>query len=54
MTVLENVNLETYYDHFTRVLGDHRQSAVLGSFHEQERMWNTKPENMNIGHNQQL
>ncbi|XVF06174.1 hypothetical protein REPUB_Repub06bG0024800 [Reevesia pubescens] len=40
VNVLENFNSETYYDHFTRVLGDHRQSAVLGSFHEQERMWN--------------
>ncbi|XWS58257.1 hypothetical protein CRYUN_Cryun08bG0018400 [Craigia yunnanensis] len=54
VTVLENVNLETYYDHFTRVLGDHRQSAVVGSFHEQERMWNSPPEKMKIDHNQQL
>ncbi|XVE89760.1 hypothetical protein DITRI_Ditri20bG0020800 [Diplodiscus trichospermus] len=54
VTVLENINPETYYDHFARVLGDYRQSAVLGSFLEQERMWNTKPENMNIDHNQQL
>ncbi|XP_022719303.1 uncharacterized protein LOC111277257 isoform X2 [Durio zibethinus] len=54
VTILENFNPETYYDHFVRVLGDHRQSAVLGSFHEQERMWNSPPEKMNFVHNQQV
>lgn len=54
VNVLENVNLETYYDYFSRVLGDHRKSAVLGSFHEQEKMWNSPPEKMNIGHIHQL
>ena len=51
---MKNKDPKTYYDHFVRVLGDHGQSAVLGSFHEQERMWNSPPEKMNIGHNQQL
>lgn len=49
--VLENINSQAYYDHFTRVLGDHRQSAVLASFHEQERLWTSRPESINIGHN---
>ncbi|XP_012492990.1 nucleoside hydrolase 3 isoform X1 [Gossypium raimondii] len=52
--VLENINSQAYYDHFTRVLGDHRQSAVLASFHEQERLWTSRPESINIGHNQKL
>ncbi|KAL4377025.1 hypothetical protein GQ457_02G035390 [Hibiscus cannabinus] len=54
VNVLENINPEAYYDHFTRVLGDHRQSAILGSFHEQERLWTSGPESMNIDHNQNL
>lgn len=50
--VLENVNPQAYYDHFAMVLGDHRQSAVLGSFHEQERMWNSPAVKTNMVHNQ--
>ncbi|OMO99027.1 hypothetical protein COLO4_13558 [Corchorus olitorius] len=50
VNVLENVNQEAYYEHFARVLGDSRQSAVLGSFHEQEIMWNSPPERTNFGH----
>ncbi|KAE8675509.1 receptor-like cytosolic serine/threonine-protein kinase RBK2-like [Hibiscus syriacus] len=54
VNVLENVNPDAYYDHFTRVLGDHRQSAVLGSFHEQERLWTSRRGSMNIDHNRKL
>lgn len=41
--ILENVNAEAYYAHFAEVLSDHRQSAVIGSFQEQKRIWSTPP-----------
>ncbi|XP_012089456.2 uncharacterized protein LOC105647839 [Jatropha curcas] len=41
--ILENVNPEAYFNHFAEVLKDHRQSAFIGSFQEQERIWNTPP-----------
>ncbi|KAH9688899.1 iu nuc hydro domain-containing protein [Citrus sinensis] len=41
--VLESLNVAAYYDHFAEVLGDHRQSAVIGSFYDQEKTWNTPP-----------
>ncbi|XP_015875259.2 nucleoside hydrolase 3 [Ziziphus jujuba] len=37
--VLKNVNEDAYYDHFTGVFGDHKQSAVIGSFWEQKIIW---------------
>ncbi|KAI9187118.1 hypothetical protein LWI28_024626 [Acer negundo] len=45
--VMESVNVAAYYDHFAEVLRDQNQSAVIGSFHEQEKIWNTPP-NQNI------
>uniref|UniRef100_A0A5B7BPA6 Inosine/uridine-preferring nucleoside hydrolase domain-containing protein n=1 Tax=Davidia involucrata TaxID=16924 RepID=A0A5B7BPA6_DAVIN len=39
--VLENVNPMVYYDLFANQLGDEKQSAVLGSFYEQRRIWST-------------
>lgn len=41
--VLESLNVAAYYDHFAEVLGDHKQSAVIGSFYDQEKTWNTPP-----------
>ncbi|KAK1584599.1 hypothetical protein Q3G72_034327 [Acer saccharum] len=45
--VMGSVNVAAYYDHFAEVLRDQNQSAVIGSFHEQEKIWNTPP-NQNI------
>lgn len=39
--VLENLDPLAYYNAFTNRLGDVKQSAVVGSFHEQRRIWNT-------------
>ncbi|KAK0599253.1 hypothetical protein LWI29_003626 [Acer saccharum] len=41
--VMESVNVAAYYDHFAEVLRDQNQSAVIGSFQEQEEIWNTPP-----------
>lgn len=41
--VLESINPEAYYDHFGNQLGDHRQSAVIGSYDEQKRIWSYTP-----------
>jgi hypothetical protein len=41
--ILENVNPTAYYDLFANQLGDAKQSAVVGSFGDQRRMWNTPP-----------
>lgn len=41
--ILENVNPAAYYDLFANQLGDAKQSAVVGSFDDQRRMWNTPP-----------
>ncbi|XP_044484801.1 uncharacterized protein LOC123210486 [Mangifera indica] len=50
--VLENLNPMAYYNMFADKLGDKKQSAVIGSFDEQSRIWRTKPtnqtENFNI------
>lgn len=37
--VLENVNPKAYYDMFAKQLGNGEQSAVIGSFNEQKRIW---------------
>ncbi|PHT59863.1 hypothetical protein CQW23_02226 [Capsicum baccatum] len=39
--VLENVDPLAYYKVFANRLGDVKQSAVVGSFDEQRRIWNT-------------
>ncbi|KAL5768411.1 hypothetical protein ACOSQ2_015194 [Xanthoceras sorbifolium] len=42
--VLESLNVAAYYDNFAEVLRDQsHQSAVIGSFQEQERIWTTLP-----------
>ncbi|TXG65680.1 hypothetical protein EZV62_006955 [Acer yangbiense] len=41
--VMESVDVAAYYDHFAEVLRDQNQSAVIGSFQEQEEIWNTPP-----------
>ncbi|CAI9779793.1 unnamed protein product [Fraxinus pennsylvanica] len=39
--VLENVDQDAYYDIFANRLRDEKQSAIVGSFEEQRRIWNT-------------
>ncbi|XP_039048649.1 uncharacterized protein LOC120189434 isoform X2 [Hibiscus syriacus] len=41
--ILKNVDTTSYYDLFADKLGDQNQSAVLGSYDEQRKMWNTLP-----------
>ncbi|WCJ23642.1 inosine-uridine preferring nucleoside hydrolase family protein [Euphorbia peplus] len=41
--VLENVDSEAYYDVFAKQLGKKKQSAVIGSFNEQKRIWSRQP-----------
>lgn len=37
--VLENLDPSAYYNLFAKRLGDEKQSAVIGSFNEQRRIW---------------
>ncbi|KAG9135584.1 hypothetical protein Leryth_002317 [Lithospermum erythrorhizon] len=37
--VLEKLDIVSYYDIFAERLGDEKQSAVVGSFNAQKRMW---------------
>lgn len=39
--LLENVDPQAFYDLFSHELGDEKQSAVIGSFDDQKRMWST-------------
>lgn len=39
--VLENVDPLAYYNAFANRLGDVKQSAIVGSFDKQRRIWNT-------------
>lgn len=41
--ILENLDSKAYYKTFANRLGDELQSAVIGSFEEQKRIWNTPP-----------
>ncbi|KAL2464092.1 Inosine-uridine preferring nucleoside hydrolase family protein [Forsythia ovata] len=41
--VLEDVDPFAYYNVFANRLGDKKQSAIVGSFEEQRRIWNTPP-----------
>ncbi|XP_010279283.1 PREDICTED: uncharacterized protein LOC104613245 [Nelumbo nucifera] len=41
--ILESVNPVAYYDHFASRLCDKLQSAVIGSFDEQKRIWSRPP-----------
>lgn len=43
--VLENLDPVAYYDIFANELGKKKQSAVVGSFNDQKRIWSTPPEN---------
>ncbi|CAN1149859.1 Nucleoside hydrolase 3 [Linum perenne] len=42
--VLEHVDRNAYYEAFVNRLGDKKQSAVIGSFEEQKRIWSRPPE----------
>lgn len=39
--LLENVDPRAFYDLFSQQLGNEKQSAVIGSFDDQKRMWST-------------
>ncbi|CAA2961061.1 inosine-uridine preferring nucleoside hydrolase [Olea europaea subsp. europaea] len=39
--VLENIDPDAYYDILASRFGDEKQSAIVGSFEEQRRIWNT-------------
>ncbi|KAK1318523.1 Uridine nucleosidase 1 [Acorus calamus] len=39
VNILTSLDSETYYGHFTDMLGDRVQSAVIGSFEEQTKIW---------------
>lgn len=39
--ILESFDETAYYDLFANRIGDKKQSAVVGSFSEQKRMWST-------------
>ena len=41
--VLRSVNATAYYDHFVNVLMNQIQSARIGSFAAQKRIWSTPP-----------
>ena len=41
--VLENLDTIAYYGEFAKGLGRKKQSAVIGSFDEQRRIWNRPP-----------
>lgn len=41
--ILEDLDDMVYYDLFATRLGDEKQSAVIGSFDEQRRIWSTSP-----------
>lgn len=45
--VLKNVDTMAYYHLFADLMGDQNQSAVLGSYDEQRKMWSTPPNEMN-------
>ncbi|MBA0841243.1 hypothetical protein Goarm_003744, partial [Gossypium armourianum] len=44
--VLKNVDTMAYYHLFADQMGDQNQSAVLGSYDEQRKMWSTPPNEM--------
>lgn len=39
VNILESLNPEAYYDHISNLLGNQMQSAVIGSFNDQKRVW---------------
>ncbi|KAI8022712.1 Pyrimidine-specific ribonucleoside hydrolase RihA [Camellia lanceoleosa] len=39
--LLKNVDQVKYYEHFSNVIGDNVQSAVMGSFDKQKTIWST-------------
>ncbi|CAL1397067.1 unnamed protein product [Linum trigynum] len=40
---LKSIDPDAYYEAFANQLGEKEQSAVIGSFEEQKRIWNTPP-----------
>lgn len=45
--ILKNVNPIAFYERFAVQLGEKKQSAVIGSFSEQKRLWSTPNKSRN-------
>ncbi|WOL01824.1 hypothetical protein Cni_G10541 [Canna indica] len=43
VNIVDNLDSEAYYNVFADLLGDKKQSAVIGSFEEQKKIWSTPP-----------
>ncbi|XP_058082574.1 nucleoside hydrolase 3-like isoform X2 [Magnolia sinica] len=41
ISILKSLNTKAYYHHYATLLGDKTQSAVIGSFEDQRRIWST-------------
>eukprot|EP00268_Persea_americana_P016416 TRINITY_DN17783_c0_g1_i6.p1 TRINITY_DN17783_c0_g1~~TRINITY_DN17783_c0_g1_i6.p1 ORF type:complete len:889 (+),score=153.08 TRINITY_DN17783_c0_g1_i6:229-2895(+) len=48
VNIVENLDPEAYYDHFSNLLGDKMQSAVIGSFYNQKSIW-SRPHTTEVG-----
>ncbi|KAG6527432.1 hypothetical protein ZIOFF_009534 [Zingiber officinale] len=42
--IVDDLDSEAYYNVFASLLGDKKQSAVIGSYEEQKKLWNTPPQ----------
>lgn len=43
--VIESVDNRKYFAEFANLLGEKKQTAVIGSFNQQKRIWSTPPAN---------
>lgn len=41
--IVDDLDSEAYYNAFASLLGDKKQSAVVGSYEEQKKLWSTPP-----------
>lgn len=49
VNILDSLDPDAYYYHFSNFLGSKTQSAVIGSFYEQKRIW-SRPNKTETGH----
>lgn len=52
--IVDDLDSEAYYNAFASLLGDKKQSAVVGSYEEQKKLWSTPPKWTNEEFNTQL
>lgn len=43
VNILDHFDTKSYYTRFANLLGNKKQSAVIGSFDEQKKLWSTPP-----------